>query len=57
LISLLIGFVFLREPSHIKPISLGIQEEISSSRALVAQASLRGIVMRASESRSLTSQR
>jgi len=43
----LIGVVTLQEPRHKGTEVLGVQAEISSQRALVAQASLRGIVMRA----------
>ena len=47
LLSLLLAAALLREPERIPVESLGVQEEISSQRALAAQASLRGISMRA----------
>jgi multidrug resistance protein len=52
LLSILVGVVFLREPKHTKDGPLGVQEEISSQRALAAQASMRGIVMQAYKARS-----
>jgi MFS family permease len=50
LLGLLLAF-FLREPQRIPVHSLGVQEEISIQRSLAAQASLRGIVMRAYDAR------
>jgi multidrug resistance protein len=55
LFGLLLGVVLLQEPKHSAADSLGIQEEISRQRALAAQASLGGIVMRAYATRSTTS--
>jgi len=49
--TVILGGVFLREPRRTQTEALGVQEEISSQRALAAQASLRGIVMRANISR------
>jgi MFS family permease len=54
LISLLLGVVLLQEPKHGLGESLGMQEEISRRRALAAQASLGGIVLRAYAARSTT---
>ncbi|MCJ7703832.1 MAG: MFS transporter [Anaerolineales bacterium] len=51
LVTLFLGLIFLREPQHTQTGSLSVQEEISSQRALAAQASLRGIVMLASSAR------
>jgi MFS family permease len=47
LFSVLIGVITLQEPRHKGAEVLGVQAEISTQRALSAQASLRGIVMRA----------
>jgi MFS family permease len=47
LFSLLTGVLFLKEPRHAKVESLGVQEEVSTRRALAAQASLRGVVLQA----------
>jgi multidrug resistance protein len=50
LISLLLAFL-LQEPQRGVAKALGVQEEISIQRGLAAQASLRGVVMRAYDSR------
>jgi len=52
LVSLLVGLVFLREPKHRSVESPGVQDHVSAKRALAAQASLRGIVLRAYATRS-----
>ena len=49
--SILLCVFTLKEPKHAAVQDLGVQEEISNQRALAAQASLRGIVLRASEAR------
>jgi DHA1 family multidrug resistance protein-like MFS transporter len=51
LFSVLIGVITLQEPRNKGGKALGVQAEISTQRALSAQASLRGIVMRAYEVR------
>ena len=53
LLSLLLA-LFLREPKHSALKILGVQEEISTQRGLAAQASLRGIVMRAYAARTIS---
>ena len=49
--SLVLGILTLREPkrTHLRPV--GVQAEVSSQRALAAQATLRGIVMQAAQAR------
>ncbi len=46
-LSFLLGLFLLREPKHTKRESTNVQDEISTRRSMAAQASLRGIVMRA----------
>lgn len=47
LVSLLVGVILLKEPEHARVVSPGVQEQVSSRRALAAQASLRGLVLHA----------
>ena len=47
LLSFLFGLILLKEPKHTRRESSNVQDEISQQRVMAAQASLRGIVMRA----------
>jgi len=50
-LSFLFGLILLREPKRTQRVSTNVQDEISQQRSMAAQASLRGIVMRATFAR------